>query len=567
MLWGFIFLHTIIGTLLPEAAAEVAEKAISQEDKEVEALSEQLTLLSAMIEDIKKQNNEFKEFQERDFRAIKNELAALNQRYFEDKKSYLEGIQELQKQNLHLRALNEEGKETLQSEFMALQKQFLQEKNLLTEELQRLQEEHSRSLQLEVSDLDQRLFKEKQTHLEHIAALEQDLTLVTKKLDWLDESALKKFSCHVGDFVAATTLPQYETATELAPVLPIFQYRKKSGEQAGYAGIEFLWWKAYEGALDYAVKGQKGANPGNDQSIGATGSLKSATFAWAPGYRLYLGYRFPPDFWELEACYTYYHSSHDNKTSFPSGYPPNTVGPPTTQPEKATVGTFLQNTAAPVRSAKSSLSLNYNLGDLLLGRRFLATDALLLRLLVGATGAWIDQHFHYKYLPGSFIDSEVNLGQGSTVKGKEDWNFSGGGMRIGLDTDWFIGKGFSLLAEGSLALIFGSYSKISYNKTNNHVPTDIPTNNPFPQVTTDLKMHDYRFVPHIQLKFMPAWGKQFGKFGLLVYAGYELNLFANLQEVYRSLLYSPQSINSRPSTFTYGMLGIQGLTAGLKFDF
>ena len=402
---------------------------------------------------------------------------------------------------------------------------------------------------------------------------------MNEKVDWLDKKAVKRFSTEIGALIETATLPDVQSASQdemtmnASSSLPVFQYRPEIKKSGGYAGVEFLWWKVYEGALDYAIKGQVGSNPGSTQAIGAIGKLKSATFSWAPGYRAYLGYRFHPDFWEVEAMYTYYHSSHKNETCHPSCCAPDvlvvTPGPITTEPAKATVGTFVQFTDTPVTLATSSISLNYNIGDLLLARRFLTSDAIIMRALLGATGAWIDQRWHYKYLPGDLIVNGIDLGVGSTSKGKENWKFSGGGMRLGLDMDWFAGKGFSILSEGSFALIFGSYTKHSLNTVNNNFPSGFPPPNGAitPQVVNNIRIHDDRFVFHARLAFLPAWGIHFDHWGFLFYAGYEFNFFANLQEVFRPASFSDRSFDGREVDFTYGFLGMQGLTAGLKFDF
>jgi hypothetical protein len=223
MLYGLIFLGITASALLPEAETEVTEVAVSQENKERGSLNQQLALLHSMIEEVQKQNNELKEFRENDFKTLRNEIFILNQRYFQDQKRYLQVIQELQTQNLYLKTLHEENREAVQSELLALQKQLLQEKEFLAEEIQRFEQIHRETLQREVSDLDQRFFKEKQAHLEHVTTIEQELDLINKKVHWLDQSAIKKFSSQAGNLVATATLPQYEEAPQDNLLAPVFE--------------------------------------------------------------------------------------------------------------------------------------------------------------------------------------------------------------------------------------------------------------------------------------------------------------------------------------------------------
>ncbi len=601
---GLLILSTALGTLIPEASSEGFKKEfedsfLSQPTPSADMeLSKKLALVETMIKDLEKQNSELKELQEKNAKAIdleisaihehllkekenqieeieklekshtetvKLEILALNNRLFEEKQQYLQIIKELQKQNLDLQTSSEKNAEVVQLEIAAINERLLTEREKHAEEIERLKEAHAEAMKLEISAVNERLFEEKKQHLNHMAAVESDLALTNKKVSWLDERAKKKITNQVGDLLATAALPDPEM--EPAPKLPVFCYRPDIKKAAGYIGIEFLWWKAYEGALDYAIKGQTGPNPGNDQVIWSIGKLKSAHLAWDPGYRVFLGYRFHPDFWEVETVYTYYHSSNGDKVRHPKCCPPDTVtiDSVTTNPEKATIGTFLQYTNTPITLAKSSISLNYNMGDLLLARRVPVTDTLIIRGIFGASGLWLDQHWKYLYLPGDLIVDGVNEGPGAIVSGKENWKFSAGGMRLGIDLDWFIGKGFSLLTEGSAALFFGSYSKLSFSKTNNHVPQNQVSLSP--QVLENLKIHDDRFSVHTRLSFMPAWGMRFDRFSFLLYAGYELNIFTNVQETYRSLSASTRSIDARTTGFTYGLLGMQGLTAGLKFDF
>ena len=570
---GLSLLHLTLATLALEPAHEEFKKEL---EKTVPAasdaeLNKKLALIEGMIQELEKQGSELRELQETNAKIqaenVKLEILAINKRLFEEKQQYLQIIKEVQKQNLDLQILNEKSTEAVKLEIAAIHERLLKEKEKHHEEMEKLKKAHAEAVKLEVLAVNERILEERKQHLNQIAALKNDLTLTNKKVSWLDERAQRKTAYQIGDLLAEAAFSGPEMETAPPPILPIFRYRPEIKKSAGYSGVEFLWWKAYEGALDYAIQGQEGSNPGNSQGIGAVGKLKSASFAWDPGYRLYMGYRFPPDFWEVEAIYTYYHSSHRNKVPYPKCYPPNTVttGIVTTYPEQATVGTFLQDTDTPTALAKSSISLNYNMGDLLLARRLAITDALLLRAIFGVSGLWLDQHWKYNYLPGSFILNGVNEGLGSVVVGKENWKFSGGGMRLGIDMDWFAGKGFSILTEGSVALFFGSYSKLSFSKTNNHVAQ---TQTPLaPQVLGDLKIHDDRFSVHTRLRLMPAWGMRFDRLSFLFYIGYEINLFTNLQEVYRPASTSNRSIDERTTDFTYGLLGMQGLTTGLKFDF
>ena len=346
----------------------------------------------------------------------------------------------------------------------------------------------------------------------------------------------------------------------------IYKWRPEVEKRAGFSGVEFLWWTVREGALDYIVKGQvssinlAGTVDGN-QSIGAVGDLKSPKYDWEPGLRARVGYRFPRDFWELEALYTYFHSSTSETLGPPTGFDiliPNGANPPV--PQRALAATFFSVTTTPMNQATASMHFNYNVADLILARRFLETKYIISKQFISFTGAWIWQDWRFAYFGGPSTQTPGEIG--STTNGEENWKFSGGGLRTGVNTDWFLGKGLSIESKGSISGYLGHYHHHSSLFWGNQA--EAPS---APQYGKNVLFNDTRLVFNAQFALLPKWGMMFNSWGFELYAGYELNLWFNLHEVYKTIGASPVSFLGREMALNRGLVGLHGLTAGAKFTF
>ena len=289
----------------------------------------------------------------------------------------------------------------------------------------------------------------------------------------------------------------------------IYDYRMPIEETAVLVGAEFLYWTVEESSLNYAVDG-----------TGGKGITKHGDFDWNPGVRAHLGYRFRRDFWEVVGQYTYFHTNGSDST----GAPLTTAFP------SLNIGT--------VSRATSGLSFDYQGVDLYLARRFLVSKALILKLMMGATGAFFDQDWTVKY-----FGTEV-------TKIRNDWRYSAGGIRFGLDSDWYLGRGFSFVGLGSLAGLVGNYK----NDTFIGKPS---------MVFQNTRLSDTRGVFHVQMRLGPSYGKRFERCAFQIFATYELNVWANLQEMLQA--------TGTTSTFRIiqqqSNVGLHGLTAGIHFSF
>jgi hypothetical protein len=321
-------------------------------------------------------------------------------------------------------------------------------------------------------------------------------------------------------------------------------FRKEVPVYTGNA--EFLVWSVAEGALDYALK-MRHDSWGPSPSY-AQGSFERATFDWDPGVRLSLQYFRAPHFWEMRWQYTRITFRGENQSHKPT-------------PEfRYLLPTWPQIFPGAMSEAKSHLHMNYNVFDWTVDRVFYPNEHLRLRVIAAMTVAWIDQDWKIRY---------QNATDSTTVRNR--WSFTGAGLKSGSLVDWYIYGNFYLTAQGTFGLLMGSYDNSALQKTT-YAPE--PEDNPSVPVR-DALYDDIRAVATAQMSLGPSWQKSYPSHRVEVFAGFEMNLWSNLQEVYRSTssadftdLASPgTSSDARETWMNNGMVTLYGLTTRLTVDF
>jgi hypothetical protein len=214
-------------------------------------------------------------------------------------------------------------------------------------------------------------------------------------------------------------------------------------------------------------------------------------------------------------------------------------------------GTWPQILTNPLAGAETSIHLNYNVVDVLVDRFFQTNPHLRLRLLGGLTGAWINQNWTIQYSDSSLNQTRIS----------SRWNYGGAGFRTGVMADWFWTDDLYLTARATFGVLMGPY-KNRTKQTSNFAPTGAQnTAIPLRNVTYS----DERAVGTAQLLMGPSYQKNFEPLRFEAFVGYEINAWANLQEVYRSSSSSPQG--AKETWVNDGLLSFQGLTARITMDF
>jgi len=304
------------------------------------------------------------------------------------------------------------------------------------------------------------------------------------------------------------------------------------------AHLEFLYWKPLESALLYALNVNRPSWNPNDTF--AVGDYQHANYGFTPGFRITLGYFRAPRYWELFGSYT--RLTAKGKDSIEASSKPN-------QFLSATWPTYFHQG---LKSAKSSIHLNYNVADLSADRYFIPNPHLRLRLVAGFAGAWMDQYWAVRYFDSA---NQVSL-----VRNR--WKFGGAGFRLGIMADWFWTNDIYLTLRGSIAALVGAYKNTAFQTTS--VKPDASYNPSFP--IRDSTYRDARSTANLQFLVGPSWQKSWEKVRTELFAGYEITSWMNLQEIYFSMQGIP-AVASQQTNINTGILTLQGLTTRFSIDF
>jgi len=244
-----------------------------------------------------------------------------------------------------------------------------------------------------------------------------------------------------------------------------------------FGSVEYLYLKPRRRALDFAI-----LDPADNGA--AEGQIRSLNWEARSGIRAGIGYRLPGNGWEAGFVYTYLHSAIDGGVVSPVN---GTLYATLTHP-----GTVEQ-----VAAASASTSLNYNVFDGEIAKRWAITESTALRLFGGPRFARIDQNFNAFY---NGIDA--NRDQVTSRL-----NFDGYGLRLGGEGHWKVWRGLGLYGRAAGSLVVGDFG-VCLTETNNAGATRIAN------------VHEsfQKVVPVLELSAGVAWQWRNWRFS----AGYEV---------------------------------------------
>jgi hypothetical protein len=305
------------------------------------------------------------------------------------------------------------------------------------------------------------------------------------------------------------------------------------------AHVEFLYWVAQEGALDYALKMDQ--DPWGPANCYAEGDFQTGTYDLDPGFRIAGSSYNAPKYWELKAQYT----RLTNRGSNSSGRPDSG--------SEYLNGTWPQIFAGadPVQKARSVLHLNYNIANVGIARMFNPNPHLRMRLITDIITAWINQDWRVHYTSADGFQTKIG----------SRWGFIGAGMTIGTTADWFWGSDVYMTGKASVSLLLGQYKNHATQYSNYAASEFYDT----ALALRNAHYQDTRAIYAPQIQFGPCWEKNYSNSRWEVFAGYELIAWFNLQEVYRST--SGAGSNTKETLINTGLLALQGLTTRVTVDF
>lgn len=217
--------------------------------------------------------------------------------------------------------------------------------------------------------------------------------------------------------------------------------------------LDYLIMRAYNQDLVYAYQKTDNVIPGSLDNIVVDGSMVRPNMTWRPGFRIGLGWNTWHDFWDLNASWTYYYNkSVTNKyqpnidifSSNEEGFWPYwAVARQTTATSTVRSREFFQN-------MQGVWLLNYNMLNLELGRSLYLTKALALRTHFGLQNGWIHQKMNVRY---ERTANTYQANNGELVRGTS--KFWGFGLRTGLDGEWMLGGGWSVVGKAAASALTG----------------------------------------------------------------------------------------------------------------
>ncbi len=330
----------------------------------------------------------------------------------------------------------------------------------------------------------------------------------------------------------------FGTSSKIVPTEKAKKERPAEEKRGGIFSAEFLYWSTNYSlpfAFDFNLSSSQLFSQVPAVAFQST-SVKAHFIRppqrWTPGFRLGFGGNTGFDGWELQAYYTYYSNETEKKVFS----------------DEQTINTAWQK-------GKAKFHLNYQVGDLELGRIFYSSPKITIRPFCGIRGAWIDQDNHASFQGNSvsFTDAfDAQFAADQPLSIKIDLDVRAIGPRIGLNSNWGSYRGLSILANVSGALLYG---KGNTHANVNVVSVTQNSDNAITDSQTKINVRDkfWDLFPNLQMLLGVTWGYSFGKNKnmLRISASWETNFWweaANILVFDRAL-------------------SMQGLTAGIGIDF
>lgn len=291
-----------------------------------------------------------------------------------------------------------------------------------------------------------------------------------------------------------------------------------------FIGADFLWWKLCETQTDFAYKNR---NPIGE--LPYKGKVAPTDFNWEPGFRVNGGYLFDYDGWDISFHFTDIKSyAHNTKKASSSGF---------ILPE------WDFNTL-PLSKIHTEWNVHFFDLDLVLGRNYFVSKSLSLRPFFGLVSSWINQQRKATQTVLGFPNTHPK------IHGKN--NFWGIGTRLGLDSQFFLGRHFSIYGNVVGSLLWGRFQVDEKEKIS---ALDV--------VVYDENLNTHRMAPMIGAGLGVAFETNFNQNQnhFLVKLGYESQYW--WQQNQFPVLYIPSFSQKRAS----GDLSMGGITLDFRFDF
>ena len=322
-----------------------------------------------------------------------------------------------------------------------------------------------------------------------------------------------------------------------------------------YILFDILYWHAKVGETEYAYSFQPNMiQTGSIVLPQADGRTKHNEFKWDWGLKVGLGYNLPHDEWDLNALYTWFQT---NPTDSSTKTSPSALMP-----------LRLFTTMLAIK-AKSHFELAYNNVDVTLGRSYFLSRMLSFRPFISVKTTWLDLDQNVTYTASSlndFLFPGPEVTTGLDFKSKNSSRFWGIGPRVGVDSKWFLGNGFSLFSDVAGSILYG-YFKTRHKE---FVPPNEAVFNHGDIIKGHYRFH--RFISFVQMYLGMGWQGYVNhdKQHITLKCGYEVQYYWRVNQMHQEEdLSSPVGSFSQRvhyERFSEDMM-LYGITGEFKLDF
>lgn len=352
--------------------------------------------------------------------------------------------------------------------------------------------------------------------------------------------------------------------------------------------ISPLYWRSAEEGLEYAIVGPFSTAPFNNNSIGA--ETHEPDFGWDWGVRVGLNYNLPIDSWDLYSDWTHFRTTASDHV-FVSGNPdPSIVA--NTNSAGQYVSPFwvakLFDNPGFHNDGKAKWEMRLDMIDLLMGRQYMVSESFFLKPFIGLRNGWIYQKYNVSFFEYGFPTIPDELNRITKVRMRN--NYWGIGAKLGMNSDWVLGEGFSIFGNLALSILDGFF-KLTYKLDDVTLNQQAYTTLIFPpnieatvielpqKGTYSNKNHIHRNVAIAELSLGLKWEKQLmdDRACLSLWGGFEQNIFFEQNQFMNHqydfslitiILGGMNSSSGGPNYFTdRGHLTTSGFTGGADLSF
>lgn len=307
--------------------------------------------------------------------------------------------------------------------------------------------------------------------------------------------------------------------------------------------VSALCWQARVEGLAFALKNDPLPN---GAVANVNGKLSNVKFNFEPAFKIDIGMIFSKRGWDTEFRWTRFQTDA-SKTVESNGAQ---IIPLWVFPSADITGQFLY------AKARGDWDLNFNGFDVEMGYHPFLSPALSLRFHAGLKVGSIDQKFSAHYSQGSLVGSNALVSANADLTNKT----IGTGPRIGFESKWGLGKGFSLLGAFASALPLWHF-RVNRTDTDQNTQSSIASG-----INSLSRMRFWIFRPVLEAALGLGWQTCFGcerQFPFGLDAKYELQYFA--EQNMMAMLVNPGLLNQ--TFFPRGDLIFHGATLTFYFGF